>query len=76
VGPRIHGSNGLPAWRLLPEREAARCIGMSVGWVRAGRGYKHPKAPPYLKIGRAVRYRIEDLDEWIDRCRVEPGGAA
>jgi predicted DNA-binding transcriptional regulator AlpA len=49
---------------------------MSVGWVRACRGYKHPKAPPYQKMGRAVRYRIEDLDEWIDRCRVEPGGAA
>jgi excisionase family DNA binding protein len=30
---------------------------------------------PFLKIGRHVRLRPEDLDAYLDGCRVEPMGA-
>ena len=25
----------------------------------------------YLKVGKFVRFDVQDLDEWLDRCRVE-----
>lgn len=29
---------------------------------------------PFTRIGRAIRYRLPDLEEYLDRCRVVPGG--
>ena len=45
---------------LLTEHQAARAIGMSVAFLRAGRskgivGNCTPP-PPYLKLGRTVKY--------------------
>lgn len=28
--------------------------------------------PPYVKIGRLVRYRPDDLQAWIDDQRIDP----
>jgi predicted DNA-binding transcriptional regulator AlpA len=28
--------------------------------------------PPFVKVGRAVRYLVEDLDAWLERYRQEP----
>lgn len=31
--------------------------------------------PPYLKLGpRTIRYRVADIEAWIDAHRVETGG--
>jgi hypothetical protein len=30
------------------------------------------KGPPYLKVGRLVRYHEEDLLSWLKSCRVQP----
>lgn len=56
--------------RALPEREAATYIGMSVSYLRRGRleGSGSP-TPPYVRIGRSVRYLREDLDLWLDGLR-------
>lgn len=35
----------------------------------------HRYALPYLKVGRAVRYRKADLDAWLDSRRVHHEGA-
>jgi hypothetical protein len=32
--------------------------------------------PRYLKLGRAVRYRLGDLREWINEQVIEPNAAA
>jgi predicted DNA-binding transcriptional regulator AlpA len=49
---------------LLNEKEAARFLSMSYrtlqSWRSAGEG------PPYLKLGRSIRYRRGDLIAWID----------
>lgn len=56
--------------RVLNEIETAEYIGMSRSYLRQarmeGRRQNYTPAPPFIKIGRAVRYLKEDLDLWLD----------
>ena len=58
----------------LTDREAARYCGLSVNtiriWRQGGRGLA------YVKLGRAVRYSVADLEEFLRARRVVPGGEA
>jgi predicted DNA-binding transcriptional regulator AlpA len=59
--------------RGLTEAEAAKYIGMSTHFLRLGRqdgrvGNRTPP-PPHVKIGRAVRYLLDDLDKWLEERR-------
>jgi hypothetical protein len=56
--------------------QAAVYIAMSDAWLRKGRMNRDPNAPPYLRIGKAVRYLAEDLDKWLRSRRVENVEAA
>ena len=63
---------------LVDEKEASRYIGMSVAWLRVSRcqgnyGGRTP-APPFYKIGRSVRYDLQDLDAWLETHRVDNDG--
>jgi len=65
--------------RLVSEAEAARLIGMSRQFLRKSRTNglltNHTAGPPFVKIGRAVRYDLTDLEKWIDAHRRPiPGG--
>ena len=55
--------------RALSELEAARYIGMSRSFLAQSRmhGIRETRtpAPPFIKIGRSVRYLREDLDNWL-----------
>jgi hypothetical protein len=53
----------------LTEAEAAMYICMSRVWLRVQR--MRGTGPAYIKIGRAVRYDIRDLDKWLEAHRVE-----
>ena len=53
----------------LKDPEAARYIGMSESWLRQSRMRGNPDAPPYIKIGKAVRYLKIDLDAWLEKLR-------
>lgn len=59
--------------QVVDEKEAARYIGMSVAFLRQSRCDGNLKgrtqAPPYLKLGRAVRYKISDLDKFLEENR-------
>jgi len=61
--------------RALTDPEASKYIGMSKSFLRQSRmnGDRNNRTPgpPWIKIGRAIRYLIEDLDEWLDEHRVE-----
>jgi hypothetical protein len=49
---------------VVSEFDAARYICMSRAFLQAsrlGRG----SGPPFLRYGRAIRYRIADLDAWL-----------
>lgn len=53
------------------ELEAAEYIGMSRSYLAQarmnGNGENRTNAPPFIKIGRSVRYLVEDLDKWLDK---------
>ena len=55
--------------RVLKEADAARYIGMSISWLRQSRVTGNQDAPPFVKIGRSVRYLREDLDAWLEQRR-------
>jgi hypothetical protein len=52
----------------IKERDAAQYIGMSVPYLRLSR--MNGGGPPYLKISRAVRYDLRDLDKWLETKKV------
>jgi len=49
---------------LLNERDVARTVGMSLASVRRWR-LRH-EGPRYIKIGAAVRYRLQDVRGWLE----------
>lgn len=60
---------------LLTDEEAANYISMSVAYLRADRsrgpvGGSTP-GPPWLRLGRSIRYRKQDLDTWLSGQRVD-----
>ena len=55
--------------RKLTTREAAVHIGVKPQTLDVWRSTRRVDLP-YLKIGRIVRYRLADVDEWLERCRV------
>jgi len=57
--------------QLLTEREAASFLGLSVAWLRNARCYEPAKAPRFIKIGRAVRYPLEALEQWVEKQEKE-----
>ena len=64
--------------RTLNEREAAYYVGLSQSTLRHGRsdGQRDNRVipPPYLKLGRTIRYLVNDLDRWLADRRVENPG--
>jgi predicted DNA-binding transcriptional regulator AlpA len=63
-------TNSTVVKRAYTEQETAAYIGMSRSFLRQSRMEGHRKnrtiAPPFIKIGRAVRYLKEDLDQWLE----------
>ena len=55
--------------RGMKDPETSHYIGMSESWLRQSRVTNNPNAPPYIKIGRAVRYLRDDLDAWLESHR-------
>ncbi|MCU4298187.1 DNA-binding protein [Brevibacterium permense] len=60
-------SNITPA--VLNDEQAAEYLGITKYWLRNNR--RSPAAPPHLKIGGRVRYRVESLDAWISQQEVK-----
>ena len=54
----------------LREGETAKVLGVAVQTLRNWRHLR--KGPPYIKLGRAIRYRDEDLLAFLERHRVTP----
>jgi predicted DNA-binding transcriptional regulator AlpA len=62
----------------LKEEAAAEYIGMSVAYLRLSRMRGTTKclsAPPFIRIGKAIRYLPRDLDAWLESRRQFPGAA-
>ena len=52
------------------EKEAAKFIGVAVQTLRNWRHQR--KGPAYHKIGKAVRYRVSDLEVYLNGCSIDP----
>lgn len=50
--------------RLLDVTEAADYLGLSISTLNKWRCYG--EGPVFVKMGRAVRYRVEDLDRYLE----------
>ncbi len=55
---------------LLNEVEAGKILGWTVKALQAHRWKRLP--PRYVKVGRNVRYRVEDIEEFLAANTVEP----
>ena len=52
---------------LLTEKEAGKLLGFSIRTLQKWR--IQGEGPPFVRISaRAIRYRREDLDQWIESC--------
>ena len=48
---------------LLNESEAAKLLAVSARTLQAWRTKN--AGPPFVRLGRAIRYRLKDLIEWV-----------
>jgi predicted DNA-binding transcriptional regulator AlpA len=54
----------------LNERDAAKYLGMSESWLRHNLLYNPEVVPQHLRCGAAVRYRVQDLDAFLEAALV------
>lgn len=53
---------------LLTVEQVAALLGVSKAWVLAhANGNRRPKLPS-VKLGKVVRFRLTELDEFIQEC--------
>ena len=57
----------------LTEPDAASYIGMSTAWLRQDRcrAADDRRGPAFIRVDRAIRYRLTDLDAFLNAHRVE-----
>ncbi len=60
---------------LVDEKQAAGILKISPGTLSVWRCTRRYPLP-YTKIGRSVRYRVADLEEFISNRTVNPDGEA
>jgi len=54
----------------LTDKIAAKKIGVAVQTLRNWRHQR--RGPAYLKLGRSVRYRLDDLNKFMENNRIDP----
>lgn len=54
------------------EKQVATFIGCSLSKLRSDR-FKH-QGIPYSKVGKSVRYSLQDVESYMHHHRVMPGG--
>lgn len=52
---------------LLTEDDVARLLRKKASWLRYARSQG---LIPFIKVGQAVRFRLADIERWLDRHRV------
>lgn len=53
--------------KLIGFKEAAEILGVQVGTLR---GWVFQRKIPYVKVGRLVKFRPEDIEQFIESNRV------
>jgi predicted DNA-binding transcriptional regulator AlpA len=55
--------------RLLNARQVAEQLNLSIAWVLAHAEGRRLPVLPSLKLGKAVRFRSTDIEDFLERCR-------
>ncbi len=55
---------------LLHTKQVESLLGFATGTLAVLRCRRSPNIPPHIKIGRAVRYRPEDVEQFLVRQQV------
>lgn len=55
--------------RFLPERDVAEITGLSLSKLQQDRHYR--KGIPYSKVGKLVRYSLQDVLNYMEAHKVE-----
>jgi hypothetical protein len=56
--------------RVVNEIEASKILGRAVQTLRNARHLR--QGPPYIKLGRSIRYSVGDLMDYLDKHRIDP----
>jgi len=58
---------------LLHSKQVEHILGFATGTLAVLRCRRSPHIPPHIKIGRAVRYRPEDVEQFLSRVTSQSG---
>ncbi len=58
---------------LLTDLEVAALLNLSDNTLAVWRSTKR-EGPPYIKLGRAVRYQLSSVNQYIESCKIISGG--
>ena len=67
-------TQGLNVNEVIKETQTAEILDRAVQTLRNDRHLR--QGPPYIKLGRSIRYRVSDLMDYIDKHRIDPEKAA
>lgn len=56
--------------KLLTERETAQYLNVSASWLRCSRAERNPSSPPFIRLGRAIRYDVDLLNLFLKEREV------
>jgi len=59
--------------KLLVTKQVADLLGISASTLEKARSTGIGNYPPYIKVGRCVRYRLADVLAWLEKNRHEVG---
>ena len=62
--PEISEHNSVTVPRLMTQRDLAHYLGKSTAWCERARWAG--EGPRFIKLGRHVRYKVEDVMAWIE----------
>ena len=57
--------------RYITERKVSELTGLALSTLRNDRARAGQRRIPYLKIGKSVRYSLEDVISFMEKHRVE-----
>ena len=52
--------------RLLTVRQVSEITGQAVATLNRARIYGTSNAPPFVKLGKSVRYKLSSVSRWIE----------
>jgi predicted DNA-binding transcriptional regulator AlpA len=56
-------NENVPSTQLLDEKQL--CVEFGIASITATKWRARAEGPPFIKIGRLVRYRRSDVDAWL-----------